>query len=74
MDVQHGRFVSPPAYFLKGFNGCLVHVCRGKPGDEAREKCPHVIASHVHEQYRECGNLPPVILEVKVVMNESLEM
>ena len=34
----------------------------------------HVIASHVHEQYRECGNLPPVILEVKVVMNESLEM
>ena len=51
-----------------------MHACRGEPGDNAREKCPHVIASHVHEQYRECGNLQTVILEVKVVMNESLEM
>ena len=38
------------------------------------EKSAHVIASHVHEQYRECGNLHPVILEIKVVTNESLEM
>ena len=50
-------------------NNCM-HACRGEPGDEAREKCPHVIASHVHEEYR---NLHPVILEVKVVMNQSLE-
>ena len=36
----------------------------------------NVTASHVHEQkfYRECGNLHAVILEVKVVMNEPLEM
>ena len=59
---------------LKGFNGCLIHACRGESGVNAREKYPHVIASHVHEQYRECGNLQTVILEVKVVMNESLEM
>jgi hypothetical protein len=52
----------------------IACTCGGEPGDEAREKCPHVIASHVHEQYRECGNLQTVILEVKVVMNESLEM
>ena len=51
-----------------------MHAFRGEPGDNAREKCPHVVASHVHEQYRECGNLQTVILEVKVVMNESLEM
>ena len=36
--------------------------------------CTHVIASHVHEQYRECGNLLAVNLEVKVVMNESLQI
>ena len=46
-----------------------MHARRGEPGDEARKKC-----THVHEQYRECGNLHTVILEVKVVMNESLEM
>ena len=51
-----------------------MHACRGEPGDEAGEKRPHAIAPHIHEQYRECGNLLPVILEVKVVMNESLEM
>ena len=51
-----------------------MHACRGESGDEAREKSPHVIASHVHEQYRECGDLQPVILEVKVVMNGSWEM
>ena len=28
---------------------------------------------YVHEQYRECGNLQTVILEVKVVMNEICE-
>ena len=54
-------------------NNC-IHAARGESGDEARKKCPHVIASHVREQYRECGNLQAVILEVKVVMNESLEM
>ena len=47
-----------------------LHACRGESGDEAREKCPHIIASHVHEHYRECGNLRSVILEVKVEMNE----
>ena len=71
--VPHAGLFLPQLFFM-GFNGCLMHACRGEPGDEAREKCPHVIASHVHEQYRECGNLPPVILEVKVVMNESLQM
>ena len=60
--------------FFRGFNGRLVHACRGEPGDNAREKCTHVIASHVHEQYRESGNLPPVNLEAMVVMNESLGM
>ena len=64
---------------FRGFNGCLIqqlHACRGEPGDDAREKCPHVIASHAHEQYRESGNLHlnPVILEVKVAMNQKLEM
>ena len=34
-----------------------LHACRGEPGGEARKKCPHVIAPHVHEQYRECENL-----------------
>ena len=75
MDVPHAGLFLPLTF--RGFNGCLVqqlHACRGEPGDNARKKCPHVIASHVHEQYRECGNLQPVILEVKVVMNESLEM
>ena len=33
-----------------------------------------VTASQVHEQYREYENLQTVILEVKVVRNESLEM
>ena len=50
-------------------NSCM-HAEESQPGDEAREKCPHVIASHVHEQYRQCGNLHAVILVVKVVMNE----
>ena len=56
--------------------GLFLHqlICRGHPGDEAREKCPHAIPPHIHEQYRECGNLHAVILEVKVVMSESLEM
>ena len=31
---------------------------------------PHVIVSHVHEQYRECGNSQTVILEVKVYSDE----
>ena len=51
-----------------------MHAYRGEAGDKAGEKCTHAIASYVHEQYRECGNLHPVIFEVKVVMNESLEM
>ena len=55
-----------------------MHACRGESGDNAGEKCTHDIASQVasqvHEQYRECGNLQTAILEVKVVMNESLEM
>ena len=41
--------------------------------------CMHAeesLGTSVHEQkfYRECGNLQAVILEVKVVMNEPLEM
>ena len=61
-----------------------LHACRGQSGVEARDKCPHVIVSQVYNIYmymymnniqcRECGNLHAVILEVKVVMNESLEM
>ena len=45
-------------------NNCMYIVCRGEPGDEARDKCPHVIVPYVHEQYRECGNLQTVNLEV----------
>ena len=60
-------------------SGTLLAFCLNRDTSGTRPKnpgqlvttCMYVIAaSHVHEQYRECGNLQPVILEVKVVMNE----
>ena len=57
------------------FKGSIVSCNNCMYAEESlgmrRDKCPHVIVPHVHEQYR---NLQTVNLEVKVVMNESLEM
>ena len=38
------------------------------------EKSAHMLQHHMYTNNIECGNLHAVILEVKVVMNELLEM
>ena len=63
MRISRDTHVTPPRvqhfcafHFLGGLivASCnnFMHVVLGEPADEAREKCPHVIASHIHEQYR----------------------